>query len=238
MFTIIPNRYRYRVMVIVMLGLLTACASTEPSQQVSYDGLELVSGTRFGEVYRRPGAELTGYEGYGLVPCQVAFRQNWLRDQNSSTLNLSSRVTQQDVDRIKDRLGEACDKYFKEALEQPPPYPLVSSFDDGERVLILRPAIINLDINAPDTQSAGRGRTFTTEAGQMTLVLELIDATTGEILVRVVDQRRGRSTSRLQWTNSVTNSADARRILGQWAAQLREGLDRVTGHGDAKGESP
>jgi len=231
-----PCKYLNRLLPLLAL-LLAGCASTEAPHSLSYDGLELVPGTRFAQVYRRPGAALTGYEGYGLVPCQVAFRQNWLRDQNSSALNLSSRVTQKDVDQIKDRLGEACDQYFREALERAPPYPLVSSFSDGERVLILRPAIINLDISAPDTLSAGRGRTFTTEAGQMTLVLEVIDATTGEILVRVVDQQRDTRTNRLQWTNSVTNAAAAKRILSRWAGRLREGLDEVTGHGEPTGES-
>jgi hypothetical protein len=95
-------------------------------------------------------------------------------------------------------------------------------------VLVLRPAIINLDIAAPDVMAAGRQRSYTTEAGQMTLVLEGVDGTTGEILVRVVDRRRAMDTGRLQWTNSVTNQAEARRMLNRWASQIREGLDEAT----------
>ena len=48
-----------------------------------------------------------------------------------------------------------------------------------------------------------------------------------------VSQRAGES-GFLQWTNSVTNQADAKRILGRWARQLREGLDEATG-GPRKG---
>ena len=106
-------------------------------------------------VYKRPDADLTGYEAYGLAKCEVAFRKNWMRDQNNSSVDLSSRVTQKEVDAIRDRLSDACDKYFREALEQAPPYQLVESFNDGEQVLALRPAIINLDIAAPDTGSGG-----------------------------------------------------------------------------------
>ena len=61
----------------------------------------------------------------------------------------------------------------------------------------------------------------------MTLLLEALDGTTGEILVRVVDKRRDRSPMQLQWTNSVTNKADAQRVLNRWAKQFREGLDEV-----------
>jgi hypothetical protein len=133
------------------------------------------------------------------------------------------------VDEIRERLSDACDRSFREALERPPPYRLVESFSDGEQVLVLRPAIINLNIAAPDIRSAGIQRSYTTESGQMTLVLELLDGTTGQILVRVIDRQRAGESGFLQWTNSVTNQADARRILGRWARQLREGLDEATG---------
>lgn len=207
--------------------LLGACTGTgAPSE--SYDGLVLVPDTRFAMVYRRPGADLAGFGAYSLEPCSVAFRNDWLRDQNSSRASLSSRMTQGDVDRIKDTLGSACEKFFREALEQPPPYLLVDSVDGGEPVLVLRPSIINLDINAPDVFTPGIMRTYTTDAGEMTLVLEGLDGTTGEILFRLVDRQRSLDSSSLQWTNSVTNQAEANRILRRWARQLREGLDRVT----------
>ncbi|MEZ5571218.1 MAG: DUF3313 family protein [Halioglobus sp.] len=207
--------------------LVASCSSLSPPQE-TYDGLVLVPNTRFGEVYRRPGADLSSYSAFGLSSCQVSFRKNWQRDQNNSSINLNNRVTQQDVDKIKDKLGADCDRTFRAALDKAPPYNLVDQFSDGEHVLILRPAIINLDINAPDMMVAGRQRNYTTDAGQMTLLLEAQDATTGEILVRVVDRRRGMDTGRLQWTNSITNQAEANRILRLWAKQFREGLDEVT----------
>jgi hypothetical protein len=207
--------------------VICACSTTSAPNE-TFDGLVLVPDTKFGEVYRRPDVDLTAYDSYGLTPCTVAFKKNWLRGQNSGRLDLGNRVTQKDVDRIKDSLSAECETYFREALEQAPPYPLVESFSDGEQVLVLRPAIINLDITAPDTRSAGTQRTYTTQAGEMTLVLELLDGTTGEILVRIVDRKRGLDTGRLQWSNSVSNQADARRILRRWAQQLRKGLDQVT----------
>ena len=219
-----------RILLLIGVAAAAGACSTAPTAPTeTYDGLVLVPDTSFGTVYRRPGAELAGYDSYGLAPCEVAFRKNWQRDQNSSRINLSNRITQKDVDRIKDNLGGLCEQYFRAALEQAPSYPLVESFSDGEQVLVLRPAIINLDIAAPDTRGAGMQRTYTTEAGEMTLLLELFDGTTGEILVRVIDQQRSRESSYLQWSSSVTNEADARRILGRWADQFRKGLDQVTG---------
>ncbi len=65
-------------------------------------------------------------------------------------------------------------------------------------------------------------RTYTTQAGEMTLVLELLDGTTGETLVRIVDCYRSSQTTGVQWSNSVTNQAEARRVLSRWAGQLRK----------------
>jgi hypothetical protein len=205
--------------------LLVSCATTSGPE--TYDGLELVPNTKFSQVYRRPGIDLSTYDTFGLTDCSVAFRQNWLRDQNNARINLSNRVTQQDVDKIKDKLGAECEATFRAALEQAPPYKVVEHYNDGEHVLVLRPSIINLNINAPDIMTAGRQRTYTTDAGEMTLLLEALDATTGEILVRVVDRRRDSNTTYLQWTNSVTNQADAKRILKRWGQQFREGIDAI-----------
>lgn len=209
--------------------LISAC--TTPAPATSYDGLTLVPDTAFGEVYRRPGVDLASYGSLGLETCSVAFRKNWLRNQNNSRMDLSSRITQKDVDRIKDALSASCDTHFRAALEQAPPYQLMDSFDSGEAVLVLRPAIINLDISAPDISTPGMTRTYTTDAGEMTLLLEGLDGTTGEILFRVVDRRRAVDTARMQWTNSVTNQANANRTLKRWAGQLRKGLDQVRASG-------
>jgi hypothetical protein len=218
----------FRVSALALLTLLVAaCSNISDAPTETYDGLVLVPDTRFAQVYQRPGADLSGYEAYGLAPCQVAFRKNWLRSQNSNRMDLGSRVTQKDVDNIKDQLSELCFKQFKETLQQAPPYQLVASFDQGEPVLILRPAIINLDINAPDKKTSSMTRTYTTSAGEMTLLLEILDGTTGEILYRIVDRRRSTETHYLQWSDSVTNQAEANRWLKRWADQLREGLDEV-----------
>ena len=209
------------------LLVLAACASTPPPHESS-DGLILQSETKFAQVYMRPGADLTTYSKYGLVDCQVEFKKNWMRDQNSNRINLSSRVRQDDVDRIKSSLAETCGNHFKEALEKEPAYNLVDSFDHGDAILVLRPNIVNLDVSAPDVKSASMSRSYTTESGEMTLVLELLDGSSGEVLVRILDREGAHDSGRMQWTNSVTNKSDADRILNRWTEQLRKGLDQVT----------
>lgn len=207
---------------------LLACSTTETSAPtVASDGLVLLPDTKFQEVYRDPNAELNGYTEIGLAPCKVAFKKNWVRDQNSNRMDLSNRVTQKDVDKIKDELSSACDEKFRAALLEDPAYTIVDAFAEGEHVLVLHPSIVNLDINAPDIRTAGMSRTYTTSSGEMTLKLELEDATTGATIARAIDKRRGMDTSRLQWSSSVSNAAEANRTLTRWAKILREGLDEA-----------
>ncbi len=213
----------------LVLGL-SACVATGPEPgTMTHDGLEAVASKGFDEVYRKPGVDISQYQALGISECTVSFRNHWLRDQNRDRLNLSSRVTQEDVDRIKDRLGESCEKHFREALAKAPAYNVVEEFADGEPVLVVRPSIIDLDVNAPDVREASMSRTYTTSAGEMTLVLELFDATTGEVLARAVDRQRDPDSGRLEWSSSVTNSAEANRQLTRWARQLRGALDELQG---------
>ncbi len=60
--------------------------------------------------------------------------------------------------------------------------------------------------------------------------MEVRDAPSGQLLARVVDRRRADDAGgRLQWTNSVTNRADAREMKSVWAKKLRDGLDKLNG---------
>ena len=101
----------------------------------------------------------------------------------------------------------------------------------GENVLLLRPAIINLDVFAPDTMSTGRSRTYTDQAGEMTIYLEIRDSITGAMLAKGMDRQADRQDAFMTWQSRVQNTQAARRILRNWATSLREGLDRAHANG-------
>jgi hypothetical protein len=215
------------LMIVALLVSAPALARKEMSATTP-DGLELVPKTKFGAVYLEPNVDLSVYQTFGLIPCEVSFKKNWVREHNRDEIDLSNRVTQSDVDRIKKALADECDKYFKAALEEAPAYTLVDEFLKGDEVLILQPAIVNLDVTAPDLRTAGMERTYTASAGEMTLILEATDGTTGDAVARVYDREGGGNSSAIQWSNSVTNKAEADMILKRWTKQMRSGLDQLT----------
>jgi len=191
------------------------------SVAISFDGLELIEETRVGAAYIDPNADFGVFQRVAILEPYVSFRRNWLRDQNR---NRSRNLRASDVDQIKAEVAALFEEVFTARLEAEGGYEVVDV--GGDDVLLLRPAIINLDVTAPDTQSGGRSRTFTATAGSATLYLELFDSVTGDILGRAADsQQARRNGGTVSWSNSVTNTAEARRIFGRWADILRDFLD-------------
>ncbi len=136
---------------------------------------------------------------------------------------MSRRISDKDIEKIKTSLAEEFHTVFKTELEENG-YELSDIARDD--VMIVRPGIINLDVTAPDIPTAGRSRSYTSSAGEMTLYLELLDSVTGDIFAKALDRRvdNGRFYT---WTSSVSNRAAARRILKGWATILRKALDEA-----------
>ena len=191
---------------------------------ITEEGLHRVPDSRVAVVYADPEADLGLYDEVMILDVFISFRKNWQRDQNRTSAS-NMRVTQGDIDRIKDRLATEFNEVFHEVLEADGGFPIVD--EAGESVLLLRPAIINLDVNAPDTMSAGRSRTFAEQAGSMTLYLEVYDSVTGALIAKAIDAQADRRQGFATWQTSVSNRQAARRILTDWAQALRDALDEA-----------
>ena len=61
----------------------------------------------------------------------------------------------------------------------------------------------------------------------MTLRMDLVDSSTQALIGRVIDRQRARNNMSMQVTNSVTNRAEADRMLRRWADILRDALDEA-----------
>lgn len=210
----------------LLLAAAPLCAETT-WDQTSPDGLQLTKQSRSGAVYVKPGATFSQYQRLALLDCFVDFAKNWQRDYNEDVPGLQGRVTTDDMDRIKKELAAEFRRVFTEELQTKGGYQIVDVA--APDVLVLRPAILNLVVNAPETEtSPPMSVAIVSSAGQMTLYLELWDSTTNTILARVVDTEVDNGMGGMaQAGNAVTNKAAADRILKDWADRLRKRLDEV-----------
>ena len=108
---------------------------------------------------------------------------------------------------------------FARELQAGGRYPVTT--DSGPDVLRVQAGIVNLYINAPDTGS-GRSRTIVSSAGEMTLIAELTDSASGQVLARVADRREAAS-SRIQLTNNFVNESETRLIAANLGPGAEEG---------------
>jgi hypothetical protein len=214
-----------KIGLLLLAGVLSsqALAQRKDLPQTTEDGLTLVDSKRIDVLYWREGATLAPYKRIALLDPLVAFRKDWLEDQNRDRRSPSSQVTAEDMERGKQIVAEEFRKIFTEELQKDNGYQIVDVVDHD--VLLLRPAIVDLDVAAPDVPQPGRVRSYTTSAGAMTLYMEFFDAATSQLIGRAIDRRAATDTGFMQYTNSVTNRAEAERMLRTWARMLREALD-------------
>ena len=208
---------------LLSLALVAAApvwSAEEAAVEPTFDNLVPVKDAKMAMAYIDPEADFSVFKRVAILEPFVAFRSNWQRDQNRSrSRNISSR----DMERIKSDVATLFERVFTERL-QAAGYEGVEGAN--EDVLLVRPAIIDLDITAPDTRSAGRSRTLTASTGAATLYIQLFDSLSGDIIGRAADRQAvRRAGGNVTWSNSVTNTADARRMMGGWADNLVGFLD-------------
>lgn len=207
----------------VLLAALAApgIAATADPVPSAWEGLKRVDRPGLDTVYIREGASLAQYKSVMLDPVEVSFDRNWDPRRGSHSFDTA------DPQVIREDLAKLARKVFQRELEKKGGYPLVEA--PGDNVLRVRARIVDLYINAPEKRSASSTRTYVIDAGEMTLVAELYDSRTNALVAGIIDRRRALQSglNELQIANRVTNTAEADRILTNWARRLRTALDKA-----------
>jgi hypothetical protein len=216
------NRRSFTVLAAVAaMSAAAAAPSLAAKPPASWDGLTRVKAKRLDSVYLLPEADFRGYTKVQLDPTEVAFRKNWLRDINDQTIGLSGRLSNDDAQKIASMARTGFEEIFTKAYNDAG-YQVVT--EPGPDVLRLRTAVVNLSIDAPERNYAGRSRTYSVQAGEATIILEARDSLTGALLGRAVDARAAGDNVRALDRNRVTNRADFEQLFRTWAKASVNGL--------------
>jgi hypothetical protein len=218
-----PTKAHHLLLMLFLICLVfMQSALAQQTPRLTFDGLMEVENAQGTTAFIHPDVDFSVYTRVMLLDPHVAFRSNWQRDQNRSR---SRNINARDMTRIRDDTAAFFRQVFTQNLQMNDGYEVVDEV--AYDVLILRPAIINLDITSPDVAASGRSQNHTASAGEATLYIELFDAVSGQIIGRATDrQRAGGGAGMVSWNNRVTNRAEGRRIFNDWAQQLRAFLDQ------------
>jgi hypothetical protein len=200
-------------------------SAAEAPPQVSKDGLQLKIHTKNELVYVKPGATFNQFKRVMILDCYVAMAKDWQQNYNANDGgDLDLQVTDADVQQIEKTLSAEFKKVFTSELQKGGYQVTTTAAPD---VLILRPAIINVRVTAPDLMTAGMDTNLITSAGSGTFYLELW-APPHTLLARAMDAEADQQPF-AQPGNSVTNMQAADIILKKWADDLVRHLDSARG---------
>ena len=213
-----------RVVVSWLLVFLAACTTSKPAVPPESEGLKLMPDTKLAALYMKPGADLSQYDKIALLDTYVAFAKNWKRNYNEEA-TFEDRISDKQMQDIRDKVAKEFTREMTKVLIEDGREMVAAG---GTGVLILRPAIIDLRITAPDLMTPGMEQTFVASAGSMTLYMELLDGKTGALIAKVIDPEAANDGGIAQIANSVTNMADFDRVVRHWAEILNSHLAQIT----------
>ena len=206
--------------------LFTGCAS-EPSVQegpdaeITFDGLHRVDNSRMKLVWIKPDLDLSGYNKLYLVGADFEYRA--VKGVSGTSRMSSSRSEFPMDERQKAKLEEVAAEVFDAELAKSKHYEIVT--EPGVDVLELKGALLDVVSSVPP-DAVGRSDLYLSKIGEATLVLELRDSQSNEILVRAID-RRAIEPAFVTRSSRAVNVSEVRRELKSWAMLLTQRLDEI-----------
>ncbi len=201
---------------------VSACApqptQPKPSGEVNIEGLQQVTARNFEAAFVRPGITFADYGKLMVDELELAFRTPD-REQNQFALGEDQKT----------RFRAAMATAFGEELGKLENVEVVTK--PGPDVLALHVRVQDIVARAPGRRVGGAGRAgFALETvGEMTLVMELRDSQSDEVLVRAFDRQAVEGAAMVSGDSMVSTWEGVERLVGRWASRAREGLDRLLG---------
>lgn len=211
--------------VVFLAAMLIGACGPQPTQprptgEVNVEGLQEVSARNFEAAFLRPGVTFSNYSKLMVNELELAFRTPD-RSQNQFALGEDQKT----------RFRAAMAVAFGKELGQLQNLEIVT--EPGPDVLDLNVRVQDIVASSPGRRVGSMGRaSFALESvGEMTLVIELRDSESEEVLARVFDRRAVEGAAMLSGESVISTWEGVERLVARWASRAREGLDRlVTGN--------
>lgn len=193
-------------------------------------GMEKVKG-KFSETWVHPEADFTQYNKLMPGGAQFEFRDVGPAKKYRSSAYSSSRkqefgILPEDQEKFEQVVGDA----FQKEMERSKKFTMVE--EPGPGTLIIEGAVLDIVSHVPP-EMLGRNEVYVSNIATATLVLELLDSETGQVVAYVEERRKitppggNRIDSFSMPTNSVTVWSDVGRWARGAASRLRSALEKA-----------
>ena len=199
----------------------------DASTDTSYDGLVQVKKTGYRNVWVKPDVDISVYTKIIPGPAQYHYRE--VRDvPRTSAARLSSSTNEFPIgENARMRLEETMAEIFLEEISDSKYFTVVE--EPGRDALFIWGGLHDIVSHVPP-DNIGFSEIYLSRVGQATLILQIEDSMSREVLARVVDRRAagapGGDITFAMPTSSASTNADVRRLARTWARLLTRGLDK------------
>jgi hypothetical protein len=198
--------------------LASGCAADPPPDETTADGLVRVPARSVAGVYRAPEATFFQYRRIILEPPSVSFAKDWTEKHPKVSPAEIMRIRTETVRLFRDEFAREFVKRgsYKFADEPAPD------------VLLVVPAIEELNIMAPEAGDAPGERTYLTgRPVTMKVTGDIRDAMTGKVVGRVITYHPPEQNpyNELRIANRITTAQEQRRVFSEWSLIAREAID-------------
>ena len=201
------------------VGLMSACAP-QPTTPIdlsatNFDGLQEVKSKYFSAAFVRPGINFSDYRELLLSESELAFRTP---DRTKQEFPLTAEQ--------KNRFRELLDAQFADEFASSNSLKMTASA--GPKALKLDVRVQDIVAMVPPRSVSGVGNIALQALAEATLVIEISDSESEEILARVYDRRVIEGTAIAQKQGPpVTQWEEVEKICNRWASTVRARLDVV-----------
>jgi len=209
--------FRACVLALALSGAFAAgCTSSRGPEEMTDDGLVRVPSRRVAGVYRLPGASFVQYRRILLEPPTVSFAPEWQKNH--------AEVSPAEILRIRTESAKLFRDEFTREIFDRGPYEFTDEL--APDVLIVNPAIEDLDIPAPEITVKPGERSYTTGPVKMKVTGDLRDAATGKLVGRltIYEGNERYPFNELRLANRSTNAHEQRIAYAKWSRILGEAL--------------
>jgi hypothetical protein len=210
--------FLFAVALIAAIGCASGPRTVRVTEDRSFDGLRKVERPRFGAVWIADGFDLSHYTKVRLEGAGIEFRD--VRSYGGSRRQAREFPI---GERGQQRLGDIMENAFRQELARSSRFELTESV--GPDVLTVWGGLLDVVSFVPPERPS-RSDVWLRSVGEATLVIELRDSQSNATIARIVDRRAAEQTSNAV-ANTVTTTAEVRRLASTWARLFRQRLDQA-----------
>jgi uncharacterized protein YceK len=196
---------------------------TGPDAEVTFDGLHVIDNSAFKQAWADPDIDFSRYTK--IMPGGAFFEYRAVKKTSSNSRASMSDTEFWISDENRAKLEEEVSNVFDVELAKSTRFTITDT--PGPDTLIIVGGLHDVMSRVPP-ERVGRSDVYLSDIGAATLILQVSDSMSGEVIARAVERSAAGDQSGMAMRSSPAQTwAEVRRLARRWATKLVEGLDRL-----------